>query len=108
VHIKLIDLVGFLGGFFILLAFYRTSIGRWKGRSFWYELDNLVGAALMCVYAYSKTAYVSILLNSVWVLVAFVGVSSYAERRVKKVVKKEAKKLRRARSHRRAARRLIS
>jgi len=81
-HLHFIDYVGILGAFFILLGFYRINIGKWRNTSIWYELDNLVGAALMICYALSKQAYVSIVVNCVWVLVAFVGISSYAERHV--------------------------
>jgi len=88
-----IDLLGIAGASFILFAFYRTSIGRWSGRSIWYELDNLIGGTFMIVYALSKTAYVSILVNAIWVFVAFRGVSSYAERRV---IKKAERRVRRA------------
>ncbi len=76
-----IDYVGLLGGLCFLFGFWRTSIGRWKGNSFWFEFDNLIGALLMSVYAYSKGAFISIALNVVWGIVALHGVSSYAERR---------------------------
>lgn len=98
-----IDLLGVLGAGFILFAFYRTSIGRWTGKSLWYEMDNLIGGACMITYASSKGAYVSILLNGIWVFVAFRGVSSYAERRVlrkaerrvKRAIHKEKSKIKR-------------
>jgi hypothetical protein len=99
VDFTIIDLIGLAGGLLILFGFYRVSIGRWKGTSFWYELDNLAGAALLSAYSYSKMAYVSILLNAVWAFVAFVGISTYAERRAKKtktkikrVIKKQTKR----------------
>lgn len=91
-HFEPIDYVGAIGGFMILFAFFRMSIGGWKSTSIWYELDNLIGATLMSVYAFSKSAYVSILLNLVWALVAFRGVSSYAERRMAKMIKEKHKK----------------
>jgi hypothetical protein len=76
-----IDLLGIVGGLLFLFAFYRTSIGRWTGKSLWYELDNLAGAILMSIYALSKGAYVNIALNVVWAIVAFRGLTSIAERR---------------------------
>ena len=83
-HGHVIDYIGLLGGLFFLFGFWRTSIGQWKGTSFWFEFDNLVGALLMSFYAYSKGAYVSIALNIVWGIVALRGVSSYAERSMRK------------------------
>ncbi len=86
----LIDGLGIIGCLFILFAFYRTSIGRhrWTGKSLWYELDNLVGAILLIIYAYDKTAYVNILLNVVWAIVALKGVSSITERRAARSIRK--------------------
>jgi hypothetical protein len=92
----LIDYIGVIGGLFFLFAFYRTSIGKWSGKSFWYEMDNLIGATLMSIYAYSKGAYVGIVLNIVWGIVAFRGVSSYAERRLYREINRDRKKLRKA------------
>ena len=80
----LIDWVGVLGGITMLFAFWRTSIGKWTGKSLWYELDNFVAAALMMIYAFSKGAYVNIVLNAIWGTVAVVGVTSYAERRIRR------------------------
>ena len=77
-----IDYIGLLGGVLLLFAFWRTSTGRWKVTSVWYELDNLLASVLLIFYAWQKHAYVNILLNVVWGIVAFRGLSSYAERRM--------------------------
>lgn len=79
----LIDWIGLVGGLCFLSAFWRTSIGKWTGRSLWYELDNLAGGVLMTIYAYEKTAYISVGLNIIWAVVAFRGVTSWAERHAK-------------------------
>ncbi len=80
---NLYDFIGIIGASLIVFSFYRTSIGKWTGKSLWYELDNLLGATCMSIYAISKGAYVSILLNSVWAFVALRGLTSLAERRTK-------------------------
>jgi len=77
-----IDYVGVLGGLLLLVGFWRTSTGRWKVTSVWYELDNFVASALLLYYTWQKHAYVNIVLNLVWGIVAFNGLSSYAERRL--------------------------
>lgn len=77
----LVDWVGLAGGLVLLFAFWRTSVGKWTGKSLWYELDNLIAAVLLSVYAYSKGAAISVCLNLIWGVVAFRGVTSYAERR---------------------------
>lgn len=88
-----IDLVGVLGGCLFLFAFYRTSIGKWTGKSFWYEMDNLLGAVCMSLYAFSKTAYISIVLNIIWGVVAFKGIQPYAERRLGREMRKTRRNL---------------
>lgn len=75
---------GLAGATCILFGFYRTSIGKWTGKSVWYELDNLVGASLLIVYQLSIGAYVTLFLNVIWVVVAFVGITSIVERRARK------------------------
>ena len=79
---QIIDYVGLIGGIIVLFAFWRIATGRWKPRSALYELDNLVGSGLLIIYAQQKHAYASIVLNVVWAIVAFRGLSSFAERRM--------------------------
>ncbi|MBA3757520.1 hypothetical protein H0X09_01510 [Candidatus Saccharibacteria bacterium] len=73
--------IGIAGSLLILLGFYRTSVGKWTGKSFWYELDNFVGALLVMVYQFHYKAYVTMVVNIIWAVVALRGLSSYAERR---------------------------
>jgi hypothetical protein len=84
------DVIGVLGAILILLGFYRTSIGRWTNRSFIYELDNLVGASLLASYQLHHHAYITVIVNVIWAIIAFRGITSFAERR-----HKPAKKTRR-------------
>lgn len=74
------DVIGVLGASLILLGFYRTSIGKWKNRSFIYELDNLVGAFFLIVYQFHHSAYISVSLNIIWAIIAFRGLTSFAQR----------------------------
>ncbi|HSW90495.1 MAG TPA: hypothetical protein VLF64_00700 [Candidatus Saccharimonadales bacterium] len=78
-----IDWLGYIGGAVLLFAFWRTSIGKWTGKSLWYELDNLIAGILLTVYTFDKRAYASVIINLVWAVVAFRGVTSYAERRMR-------------------------
>ncbi len=74
------NIIGGLGAFLILLGFYRTSIGKWKNRSFLYELDNLVGALLLIIYQLHYHAIISVVVNVIWAAVAFMGLTSFAQR----------------------------
>jgi len=80
----LIDWVGYIGGAVLLFAFWRTSIGKWTGTSLWYELDNLIAGIMLIIYAFNKGAYASVIINLVWAIVAFRGVTSYTERRLRR------------------------
>ncbi len=73
-------IVGTIGAALILLGFYRTSIGQWKNKSFWYELDNTLGALGLTIYQYHLHAYISMVLNIIWAIVAFRGLTAFAER----------------------------
>ncbi|HSX46641.1 MAG TPA: hypothetical protein VLF87_01475 [Patescibacteria group bacterium] len=74
------SIVGFVGASLILLGFYRTSIGQWKNKAFWYELDNFMGAGLIVVYQVHTHAYITVVLNVIWCFVAFRGLVPFAER----------------------------
>lgn len=76
----LYDIIGALGASLILFGFYRTSIGKWKNKSFWYELDNTVGAVLLIIYQSHLHAYISVVVNVIWAIVAFRGLTSFVER----------------------------
>lgn len=106
--IEPIDVIGLIGGLLILFAFYRTSIGKWTGKSFWYEMDNLLGAACMSAYAFSKTAYISIILNIIWGIVAFRGIQPYAERRLGKEMRKTRRNLKRITKRKKVATRRVA
>lgn len=84
-HWQPVDYVGLAGGVILLFAFWRLNSGAWKVRSGWYEIDNIIAALLLTYYAYEKHAYVSIVLNIIWGIVAFHGLNSFAERRLRRL-----------------------
>lgn len=74
------NIMGIVGAAFILFGFYRTSIGRWTNKSLWYELDNIIGPSLLIAYQLHHHTYVSMVVNVVWVLVAFRGLRPFVSR----------------------------
>ncbi len=74
------NIVGVIGSLLVLFGFYRTSIGRWTNKSYWYELDNVVGSILIIVYQVRLHAFISVVVNIIWAVVAFRGLTSFAER----------------------------
>ena len=83
------DIAGIIGAILILFGFYRTSIGKWTNKSFWYELDNLIGPLLLIFYQLHNHAYISVVLNAIWAIVAFRGVTTIAERYVSRHLPKK-------------------
>lgn len=84
IYLDAVDLIGIAGAILVLLGFYRISIGRWTNKSLWYELDNLVGATCLVIYQLKHLAYISVVVNIVWAIIAFRGLSSIAQRRAVK------------------------
>lgn len=74
------DAAGAVGAALVLSGFYRISVGKWKNKSFWYELDNLIGALLLVIYQFHAGAYISVVVNVIWASVAFRGLTSLTER----------------------------
>ena len=87
-----VELLGFAGAILILFGFYRTSIGRWTNTSFWHELDNLVGSSLLIVYHLMTETYATMILSLVWAIVAFRGLTTFAERYQHSHINKNKKK----------------
>jgi hypothetical protein len=69
----LIALLGFMGAGLILLAYLQVSRGAWKGKSLAFQLVNLFGALALVLYSIALTAYANVLLNVVWLVVAFIA-----------------------------------
>ena len=74
------NVLAVIGSILLLFAFYRVNIGRWTNKSFWYELDNIVGAALIIIYQIHYHAFVSDVVNLIWAGVATVGILSFFHR----------------------------
>jgi hypothetical protein len=72
--------LGIMGALLLLFGFFRTVSGKWTGKSFWYELDNVVGATFVIIYQIHYHAYVTVLLNAVWAAVAAWGLVSFFRR----------------------------
>lgn len=88
-----VELVGIVGGAFYLIAFIEVSMGNWNGRSYRYEIFNLIGGFLLLYYSLAKNAYTNIVLNIIWIVVALYVIRTIVMRHKKrKVIKKTKKK----------------
>lgn len=82
--------LGVVGAVLLLFGFYRVNSGRWTNKSFWYELDNVIGAGLIIAYQIRYHAFVTVVVNAIWAGIALWGLIVF---------------LRRSHSHRRRTRR---
>ena len=65
--------IGFIGTFLVLGAYFLLSTGRIKAASLQYQGLNLIGAALLTLYGFLLAAWASIALNAIWGLIAVVA-----------------------------------
>ena len=65
--------IGFIGTFLVLGAYFLLSTGRIKAASVQYQGINLVGAGLLTLYGALLAAWASIALNAIWGLIALIA-----------------------------------
>lgn len=88
-----LELIGLIGALAFLLGFFEVSVGKWDGRSRRFEALNLFGAILMGYYTLQKHAYMNIVLNVVWGVVALYAIFHVAKRhKVRKAVKAKSRR----------------
>jgi len=69
----MVHVIGFIGTFLVLGAYFLLSTGRITAASVPYQGINLVGAALLTLYGVLLAAWASIALNAIWGLIAVVA-----------------------------------
>lgn len=75
---NLIDIIGWIGGIEVLLAYGLISSKRVDQTSFIYHLLNLTGAILLIANTIVKGAYPSAFVNIVWVGIAVYSIWKYS------------------------------
>lgn len=68
-----VEIIGWVGGVFILVAYAMLSSGRLTGRSRLYQGMNIVGAAGFVINSGMNGAFPSAVLNVIWI-----GIGVYA------------------------------
>ncbi len=76
----LVNASAVVGSGLLLFGFYRVNSGKWTNKSFWYEVDNFVGALLIVAYQLYYHAFVTVFVNIIWATVAMVGLSVFIRR----------------------------
>lgn len=85
------DFIGYIGGVCLLLAYFELSRGRWHGHSVTYQLTNLVAGVLLTAYSCFKHAPATIVLNAIFSMIAFYGITKamQARRQPKRIAAKK-------------------
>ena len=79
--LDLMEIVGWLGAFLVLLAFSLNVANYTNSSSLLFLMLNMIGALLLVINSFSNGAYHFTLLNSVWFVVALTGLVRVAGRR---------------------------
>ncbi|MBW3004758.1 hypothetical protein KY310_02915 [Candidatus Woesearchaeota archaeon] len=59
-------IMGLIGAFIILLAFFMNQIHKWKSDSVIYDIANIIGSLLLAYYSYDLKAWPFLVLNLIW------------------------------------------
>jgi hypothetical protein len=71
----LLELLGWLGVICILSAYTFLTLGLVTIHSPWYLLLNCGGSAIIILHSYLHKDYQPLVLNSIWLLVALIGLA---------------------------------
>ena len=62
--------VGVVGLVLLLVAFTLVDTGKMGRTSSWYQILNVIGAMLLALYAWRLKAYVFVVLEIFWAVIA--------------------------------------
>lgn len=69
----LIDVLGWIGGILVVLAYFMISAGKTTAKSPLFQTLNLVGSIFLLILTYVHGAYPSAVVNLIWVGIALYG-----------------------------------
>ncbi|TRX50938.1 hypothetical protein FNH22_25130 [Fulvivirga sp. M361] len=70
----LIDIIGWVGSFEVILAYAMISYHKTTAKSLTYQLLNLTGGAFLIVNTIYYGAFPSTAINAVWLVIATVAI----------------------------------
>ena len=73
----MIELVGWTGAAFSLLAYSLNSLNLILSQSTGYLLMNVIGCFFLIIYTYHKKAYANSVLNTIWLLMTLVALMKF-------------------------------
>ena len=70
----LINILGWIGSFEVLLAFGLNTYQRIDSKSVWYLVLNFSGGVFLIIYSFYYSAYANTFINVIWVVVASIAI----------------------------------
>lgn len=86
------NILGWIGMFIILLAYYLLSVKKMTAKNISYHLLNFLGAAGLIINTIINKAWPATALEVVWALIAIVAIIAITVKRNKKSKNKNQKK----------------
>lgn len=78
---EIIDLVGWIGGLEVIIAYALVSMKKVDGGSFMFQMLNLTGSILLIINTAFHQAYPSAFVNVVWSGIAIYAMYKYRNRK---------------------------
>jgi len=72
-----VEVMGWTGAFLLLLAYFLLTKKKISSKSLHYQGMNLVGSVLVGVNAFFNGAYPSLMINVIWLIIAFWGIEKF-------------------------------
>ena len=79
----IVDWLGFIGVFQILLAYFLNVIGKVSKSDLSFILLNLIGAAMACLASILLKYVPFIILEAVWMLISLISLLKYRKATIK-------------------------
>ncbi|MEQ9302153.1 MAG: hypothetical protein RIF33_26470 [Cyclobacteriaceae bacterium] len=77
----IIDIIGWIGSFEVILAYGLNSYQKIKSDSLLYQLLNLTGGIFLIINTVYYGAYPSTAINAVWMVIATIAIASLIRKR---------------------------
>lgn len=72
--VGLVDIIGYLGSFLIILAYALNSLEKIESSSVKYQMLNLIGGIFVLSNSWFYGAFPSVVISIFWVLVATISI----------------------------------
>ncbi|MBA3660489.1 MAG: hypothetical protein H0W64_02060 [Gammaproteobacteria bacterium] len=73
-YFQLADVIGIIGVFIILAAYYLLNIGKMNALNIYYQLMNLVGSVLILFSLFYQWNLPAVIIEVSWIIVSFIGI----------------------------------